>query len=208
MDWITTFLGATRTRILTLLRRSSATIGEMAEAVGITGNAVRGHVAALERDGLVREAGSAASTGGKPAQLYDLTSEGEELFPKAYVFLLRELVGALHDRDGPEATRALLAEIGRRAAGEQDHDAQPEARIESAAEALRALGAAVQVEPLEGAWEIRGYGCPLSAVVKEEPIICTAARELVASRVGCPTEELCDRTSDRPRCRFRIVTDG
>ena len=37
MDWITTLLGSTRAQILTLLRRSTSTIGDLAGSVGIGG---------------------------------------------------------------------------------------------------------------------------------------------------------------------------
>jgi len=205
MDWIASFLGGTRARILTLLRRSATTIGDLAQAVGITGNAVRGHVAALQRDGLVRETGTAPSTGGKPAQLYDITPEGEELFPKAYAFVLRELIQVLKDRDGQGATVELLQQVGRRTAesvGRRGDDA--DARVAAAADVLRSIGGDVSVRRIEGGWEIRGFGCPLSAVVLREPDACCLAQGLVADVTGAEVVECCDRTGARPRCTFQV----
>ena len=40
-----------------LLRRASRTVEELAQALGLTDNAVRAHLATLERDGLVRQGG-------------------------------------------------------------------------------------------------------------------------------------------------------
>ena len=46
--------GNTRRRIVTLLRQSGLTANEIAAHLGLTHNAVRGHLAALLREGLVR----------------------------------------------------------------------------------------------------------------------------------------------------------
>jgi DNA-binding transcriptional ArsR family regulator len=80
------FFESTRGRIVVLLRRSGRTVEELARALGLTDNGVRAHLAVLERDGIARQRGSVrrGSGGGKPAYVYELTSEAEELFPKAY----------------------------------------------------------------------------------------------------------------------------
>lgn len=205
MDWVSTFLGGTRARILELLRRSTSTIGDLAESVGVTGNAVRGHLAALQKDGLVREVGSARSTGGKPAQLYDLTPQGEEAFPKAYAFVLRELVRGLEERDGRDATIDLLRTVGRSAAGAGGApSADRGARVVAAAELLRSVGGDVTVTRVEGGWEIRGFGCPLSAVVVAQPDACCLTEGLVAGVTGAAVEERCERSDGRARCAFLV----
>jgi predicted ArsR family transcriptional regulator len=83
-NWLLRLTGDTRMEMLRLLRRSRQTITSLADALRLTDNAVRSHVAALERDGIVEHVGTQRDTGGKPARVYDLTGAGEELFPKAY----------------------------------------------------------------------------------------------------------------------------
>lgn len=206
MDWIMSFLGDTRARILGLLRRSASTIGDLAEAVGVTGNAVRGHVAALQKDGLVREAGTAPSTGGKPAQLYDLTPTGEEVFPKAYALVLQTLIGKLEERDGRDATVEILREVGRTAAGSAGRGvADLASRVAAAADVLRSIGGDVRVTRLDDGWEIRGFGCPLSAVVVNEPDACCLAQGLVSDVTGAEVLERCDRSGGRARCGFMVL---
>jgi predicted ArsR family transcriptional regulator len=205
LDWVARFLGATRARLLELLRRSAAPISDLADALGITGNAVRGHVAALQRDGLVSEAGMAPSAGGKPAQLYTLTAEGEELFPKAYAVVLTQVIEALRERDGDEATADFLNRVGRRAAGGASAPDEPIAeRVASAADALRALGGDVQIVPVQDGWELRGFGCPLSAVVLREPEACRLAQGILEQVTHARVTECCDRSGERPRCAFRV----
>ena len=54
------------------------------------------------------------SGGGKPAYVYELTSEAEDLFPKAYEPALGRLLDVLAERLGPEESEALLRSVGRR----------------------------------------------------------------------------------------------
>jgi predicted ArsR family transcriptional regulator len=98
------FFGSTRGRMVTLLRRRGQTVDELAAEVGLTNNGVRAHLATLERDGLVTQQGSVRSSSGsgKPAYVYELTSEAEDLFPKAYEPTLRQLLDVLSDQLGPE----------------------------------------------------------------------------------------------------------
>ncbi len=91
---------------------------------------MRTHIAALERDGIVEHVGTQRDTGGKPARVYALTGEGEELFPKAYALVLGELVEELARRDGWERVTTLLRAVGQRAASA----------------ALRSLGGDVEIQ--------------------------------------------------------------
>jgi predicted ArsR family transcriptional regulator len=206
MDWTGTFLGDTRAEILRRLRRSRSTIGELADALGVTGNAVRGHLTTLQRDGLVHDVGARPSTGGKPAQLYELTPAGEELFPKAYGPVLQALIRTLRERDGDATTVELLRGAGRTAApfSADNGDTPPEERMRNAADALKTLGGDVEVERVEDGWLIRGFGCPLSAVVKNEPDACRIAEGLVSELTGAHVEERCDRRGTRACCAFFV----
>ena len=101
-----------------LLRHSGRTVEELARALGLTDNGVRAHLTVLERDGIARQRGSVrrGSGGGKPAYVYELTSEAEELFPKAYEPVLGRLLDVLGERLGLEESEALLRSVGRRLA--------------------------------------------------------------------------------------------
>lgn len=203
MNWFDKLAGGTRGRLLRLLRRSENTISGLAAELGISDNAVRTHVASLQRDGMVDEAGVLRSTGGKPAQLYRISAEAEELFPKAYALVLSELVRTLEEREGRDAVIGLLREVGSRAAAHAGGAADSEARVAAAAAVLRALGGDVEVEREGDGWRIRGFGCPLSAVVSEHPLVCSLAESLVEEITGRPTRERCER-GDRPRCSFCV----
>jgi predicted ArsR family transcriptional regulator len=205
--WNERFFESSRGRILALLRRGSRTVEELAAALGVSDNAVRPHLAALERDGIVRQHGvrPVGPAGGKPAYAYEVATEAERLFTKAYIPVLTQLVSALEDRMTPDELTALLGDVGRRlAATGATPTGDLRTRAEAAAAVLTELGGVVDVEEENGALALRGYACPLADAVRAHPSTCHAAESLVAELVGRPVHECCEK-GDRPRCRFVIT---
>jgi predicted ArsR family transcriptional regulator len=196
--------------VVTLLRRAGFTVDELARELGLTNNGVRAHLAILERDGIVRQSGVVRreSGGGKPAYVYELTPEAEDLFPKAYEPTLSRLLDALSDQLGPEESEALLRSVGRRLAEEHSTRADgAHARLESAVEALNELGGLAELEEHDGGLVIRGYSCPLAGVTPEHPEVCRMAETMITELAGVPVHERCDR-GERPRCCFEIASSG
>ena len=205
--WDDRFFETTRGRILAHLRRGSRTIEELAASLGLTDNAVRTHVAALERDGVVQQRG-VRPTRGKPAFAYEVAPEADRLFTKAYVPVLTRLVEVLEERMTPGELEALLREVGRRlAAAKSPLPRRLRDRAEAAASVLTELGGVVDVEQNGGRITLRGFSCPLADAVRAHPITCRAAESLVAELVGVPVRERCDR-GPRPRCCFEILADA
>jgi predicted ArsR family transcriptional regulator len=208
--WDRKFFQSTRGRVVTLLRRASFTVDELARELDLTDNGIRAHLAVLERDGLVRQRGSVrrSSGGGKPAYVYELTQEGEDLFPKAYEPTLRRLLDVLSDQLGPEESGTLLRSVGRRLGEEHSTRADgAHARLETAVEVLNELGGLAELEERDGAVFIRGYSCPLAGVTPDHPEVCRMAEALVAEVAGVPVHERCDR-GERPRCCFEVASAG
>jgi predicted ArsR family transcriptional regulator len=202
------FFESTRGQIVTLLRRSGRTVEDLARPLSLTDNGVRAHLAVLERDGIVRQRGSVRRScgGGKPAYVYELTQEAEDLFPKAYEPTLHRLLDVLSDQLGPEEAEALLRSVGRRLAEEHSVRAtDARARLEVAVEVLNELGGLAELEERDGALVIRGYSCPLAGVTPDHPEVCRMAETLIAELAGVPVHERCDR-SERPRCCFEIAS--
>jgi len=191
--------------MVTLLRRSGRTVEDLARALGLTNNGVRAHLAVLERDGIVRQRGSVRRGSGKPAYVYELTSEAEDLFPKAYEPALGRLLDVLAERLGLEESEALLRSVGRRLAESKTiPTSSTRVRLEAAAGVLNELGGLAELEEQDGTFVIRGYSCPLAAVTPDHPEACRLAEALVAEVAGVPVREHCDR-SERPRCCFEMV---
>lgn len=202
--WFARLLGETQARMLGLLRRSHQTITGLADALGLTDNAVRMHVAALHRDGIVEHVGTLRDTGGKPARLYGLTREGEELFPKAYALVLGKLLEEIVRTHGRERAVKLLRAVGARAAGSAPRGTNPKRRLEAAAQLFRDLGSDAEVEKTAKGWRLQAYGCPLSAVTVGHPELCELGKALVEEVAGEPVTECCQRGA-HPRCGFEIA---
>ena len=202
--WFARLLGETQARMLGLLRRSHQTITGLADALGLTDNAVRMHVAALHRDGIVEQVGTLRDTGGKPARLYGLTREGEELFPKAYALVLGKLLEEIVRTHGRERAVKLLRAVGAQAAGSAPRGTNPKRRLEAAAQLFRDLGSDAEVEKTAKGWRLQAYGCPLSAVTVGHPELCELGKALVEEVAGEPVTECCQRGA-HPRCGFEIA---
>ena len=201
--WDQRFFASTRGRIVALLRRASRTVEELAQALGLTDNAIRAHLASLERDGLVRQEGVRRGVR-KPSYAYDLTPEADRLFPKPYAPVLGQLLDVLAERLEPAEVEALLRTVGRRlAAREVARAGDLRARLDVAVAALNELGGLAELEEGDGVFVIRGYSCPLAAVTPGHPAVCKLAETLVAEITGVPVRECCDR-GERPRCRFEV----
>jgi predicted ArsR family transcriptional regulator len=197
------FFATTRGRIVALLRGAARTVDELAQTLDVTGNAVRAHLHTLERDGLVEARGIRRGVS-KPAVAYDLTAQAEQLFPKAYEPVLRDLIAVVEERDGRAGAEAMLRETGRRLAAGRRASGDLRARAEAAAALLAELGGAVAVEEHDGRLHLRGRSCPLASTVAEHPITCRLAEALVAEIVDAPVETCCDVGDHRPRCCFAI----
>ena len=199
--WDKRFFASTRGQIVALLRRKIRTVDELAQALDLTDNAIRAHLATLERDGLVRQQGVRRG-GGKPAYAYELTSEAERLFPKPYAPVLRQLLDVLDKRMAPEEVDTLLRRVGHElASGLSVAEGDIRARLEAAVAVLNELGGLAELEERDGAFVIRGYSCPLAAVVPGHPEVCRLAETLVSEVAGVPVKEYCDR-GEPLRCCF------
>ena len=198
------FFESTRGQIVTILRGSTCTVDELAEQLNLTDNAVRSHLATLERDGLVRQTGLRRGAR-KPHFTYALTDEADRLFPKAYDALLNQLIAVLKSRMSPAEMEDVLREVGRAVAGDmpEEKNGSLESRAQRALKVLEAIGGSAQLEIHEDRVVIQGNGCPLAAAVAAHPEVCQLAETLVAEIVKAPVEERCDRTT-RPQCRFEI----
>lgn len=198
------FFDSTRGRIVNLLRGRSRTVNDLNAELGLTDNAVRAHLLSLERDGLVRQSGTQRGHR-KPHFAYELTAEGEHLFPKAYDALINQLISVLKDRLSPNEMTDVLVDVGRSLAAQQSSNGNLslEHRAQHTLKVLETLGGAARLEKEDDKLVISSGSCPLGAAVAEHPEVCRLAEALVAEITGAAVQEKCERNGV-PRCRFEI----
>jgi predicted ArsR family transcriptional regulator len=201
--WSRRFFTGTRGRIVALLRRAARTVDELAAELDLTDNAVRAQLAAMERDGLVRQRGERKGIR-KPAVEYALDPEAETALSRAYVPLVAALVQVLAARLQRAELERLLREAGRQAAEALPQPiGEPEERVRAACRVLDDLGGVTQVEAAGDGWTISSAGCPLAELVGKHPATCLALEALVAELTRLPVREACMR-GERPACRFEL----
>jgi predicted ArsR family transcriptional regulator len=199
--WDRRFFASTRGEVVTLLRRGERTVDELARSLRLTDNAVRAHLAALERDGLVAQSGLRRGAG-KPAFAYRLTPDAERLFPKADAPLLRLLLDVLSERLPDADLDDLLREVGKRAAG-ATAEGDLQTRVEAAVALLTELGGLAESEEVEHGFVIRGLSCPLAAAAPGNPVVCRLAAALLTDVIGVPITDCC-APGTPPRCCFEV----
>jgi predicted ArsR family transcriptional regulator len=203
-------LETTRGKVLALLRVGPKTTDELAAALGLTDNAVRAHLATLERDRLVQSAGERREGKvGKPATLYRITPDVEQLFSKAYLPLLSALLAVLGERLKPRELRPLLRKVGQRLAqGLEQPSGDLAKRVGAASILLNQLGGLSSVEELQAGkhYAIQSRGCPVGVAVRNRPEVCEAMEALVSELTGGRVRSCCDR-GERPSCCFEVRSE-
>jgi DeoR family suf operon transcriptional repressor len=196
-------LSGTRGQIIDLLRRSALTANEIAAKLDLTHNAVRNHLTALQRDGLVREAGLRRG-GTRPPTVYDLVPRADSVFSRAYIPFVAQLLAVLGERMSRPELDDLMLTVGHRLAAEWPRlQGDLRQRVEAASLLLQELGALTEVQDWNGGFILRGYGCLLGEAVHGRPEVCRAMESLIAHLVDARVRECCER-NEHPRCCFEI----
>jgi DeoR family suf operon transcriptional repressor len=199
-------------RVLSLLRRGERTAEELAQRLEVTPNAVRFHLAELQRGGLV-ERRSVRRGPRKPSHAYSLTAAGQALFPKPYDAVLNAVLQDVRDGSGTREIAALFRRLGRRLAAEHVRRFAGLTGGARVAEALSLLGemggaASVAAGSSHGHLAIVGSSCPLGAVVGRHPECCGLFEAFLTEVLpDAEVREACqkDPTQGAPRCRFEIL---
>jgi predicted ArsR family transcriptional regulator len=200
--------GTTRGRIVTLLRGGERSVEQLAAELGLTDNAVRAHLAALQREQIVQAIGVRRDGGvGKPPSLFAIAPEAQPLFSRAYAPVLTALLAEMRALETPDALRRLLKRVGRRLAPRSRARGSLDARVRAASKLLNELGGSTEVVRETDGFVIRGHGCPLSEAVASCPETCSAVEQLLTEVAGTRVVESCDRDGP-PNCQFRVPAPG
>ncbi|MGQ0640454.1 MAG: helix-turn-helix transcriptional regulator [Gemmatimonadaceae bacterium] len=199
-------LSPARFAVIDAVRRGHHTVNALASALGVSDNAVRMQLSALERDGfLVRRGVVHSGRAGQPAAEYELSRSGEDALSRAYRPVLTALVSAIGKRLDPRALRNLFADAGRTAAPEPHVPsiASLATRATACVGLVESLGGTATVRVTRGQAILEGAGCPLSSAVREEPATCFIMESLLAQHAGLRARQRCTH-GEQPCCRFEL----
>jgi predicted ArsR family transcriptional regulator len=193
---------------LLLHNKPGLTVEALMRALGVSRNAVRQHLAALERDGAVAK-GPTQPTGGRPEQVYVITPDGQELFPRRYSWFSELLMRALEAQLGQDKAGAQLEEMGRavgedlRARGPADGDLR--ARVEALSGTMAELGYEAKAVSEEGAPQIEAQNCVFHQLAMQHPQICRFDLALMAASTGAVVEHRACMARGDAKCCFRFA---
>ncbi len=198
----------TRGRIIELLLKDRRTVEGLAEALGVTRNAVRSQIALLQREEVVEVQGQLKGSR-RPAAVYGIRAGAEVGSSRAYPVVLSALVRVLGDRLPPRQFGSIMKEVGQgMAAAVPRPVGNARERAAGAVNVLRSLGSLAEMSEKGGKIVIRGNGCPISRAVQADVRSCKAMESFLGTLTGLPVTERCEH-GDRPGCRFEInVTQG
>lgn len=204
-----------RQSILDIVKRERAvSIVRLAELLGVTYEAIRQHMIAMEEEGwiarrVVRSPDHTAADG-RPAATYSLTRDGEHRFAKRYDELAAMLVASVVETAGDDALHAVLGAI-------------TDARVRQWEPLLRGRTLDRRVELLRGFYvdgdpymesasegedvALVEHNCPYLDVAMRHPEICSTTVTALARLVGCAVVREERFQNGDGRCRFRFLLD-
>ena len=198
--------------VQTLLRAllaaaQGATVDTLCAALGVSHNAVRQHLSALIRAGLV-ERGEARPSGGRPQMRYLLTSSGRDLFPRNYGLIAGGILERLYSTIGKAGVQGMLVDLGREfgaAAAERVATTDIGEAAANLADQLDALGYEARAIRRDGETQIEAYNCVFHALAKAHPEVCRFDLAFMQTASGRPVQHLECIVRGGAACRFRLV---
>lgn len=202
-------LPATRRDILLLLKqRGEARASELAEALGVTVSGIRQHLAGLTDAGLCRHR-EVRDGPGRPKHLYSVTQKAEDLFPRSYGDLTREVLDTVADED-PELVERIFERRRRRRASEaavRMAGRDFPGRVAELARILDEDGYLADFEALgDGTFRITEHNCAIFAVARHYGGLCTA--EISFLRDALPdarVDRVAHMMAGAHTCAYRIT---
>ncbi|MCE7793035.1 transcriptional regulator [Salipaludibacillus sp. CUR1] len=201
---------STRDQILSLLKKKKQmTVSTIAKELSITEMAVRRHLNTLERDNVV-ETTLLRQAMGRPTNVYQLSTSGQELFPRNYGELTIDLLRTIQEKEGLAKVKELF-----------DHrkdklklrfekrmflkDFQSKVLELQKIQNEQGFMAEVNQEP-DGSYTFKQFNCPIAAVAKEFPVVCAAEMQLFKEllETGDIQCERCMSAGQEQHCYYKI----
>ena len=207
------FRGVRADLLVALKKSQPLTAHQLGEQFGLTANALRRHLTALEEDGLVcylREVHGV----GAPVFSFSLTDAGEALFPRGYVGMLATALKSIRASGGESAVKSVLESEWHQLADEAEpvllHMPLGE-RVALVAELLTSKGymadvleVAIPGEP--AVFTLRMHNCAIHEIAEQFPEACEAEARFVERLLGVPLVRGAHRLQGCSRCEYGVTS--
>ncbi len=191
-----------------LFQKNGLTIDELANKLGITRTAVQQHALTLEQGGYI-EKGNLTNTGGRPGQVYILSKNGIELFPKQYSWFAELLLKSIKDQLGSPGLEEKLKEIGKGLAQNLKPKLQGLSLIEKIKEVsniMQTLGYKTELELKDGEElpVLKAHNCIYHHLAQDFEEVCQLDCALLESLLDKEIEHEECMVRDGNVCKFKI----
>ncbi len=196
--------------LLHLKRETGATVGELAEVLGYSLNAVRHHLKELEAEGVIGYDRTPQGVGA-PAHTYRLTPKGHALFPDRYERTIVSLLDHLVATSGRDAAVALLEQQYHALAERLEVETRgvsDERRGEVVARVLDAEGYMATWAHASTEGLLTEHHCPHRLIAERFPEVCAAEERFLARVFAAPIERRSRIAGGCGTCSYVVALSG
>jgi DeoR family suf operon transcriptional repressor len=193
-----------------LEHKSGATLEELVSAVGLSRTAVNQHLIALEKDGNLRKAPS-RRTRGRPQNVYVLTEQGANLFPKQYSWFSSLLLQTLRQQVGEGQVSQYMYDLGVKLSAGLIPRLVGMNRAERIAEIVKIMnetGFVARTTTPAGSDKlprVECRNCVYHDLSKQYPEVCRFDIGFISGLMGAEVEHESCMQRGGDACRFRFV---
>jgi predicted ArsR family transcriptional regulator len=198
-------VGQTQRALLQALLRNKTglTVDQLTEALGVSRNAVRQHLAALEQLGWVVR-GPRRASGGRPEQLYVLSETGFELFPRQYSWFSELLLDMVRNAVGNEGMAERLGEMGRSIGDSLRKSGTAADRVKAVSDKMVELGYDANVKTEGPRPVIEAHNCVFHQLAMKSPEICKFDIAMLEGATGAAVEHTKCMARGDAKCCFEF----
>lgn len=207
----TDVMSDTRQKLLNelLQHKTGMTVDEFIGATGLSRTAVNQHLAVLERANLISKA-AARKTAGRPVQVYVLTEQGTNQFPKQYSWFSAMLVSTLREEMGPERLDNYMFNLGMKTSAALIPRLVGKTRVERISEIVRIMNEvgfrAMEIDSggIGKLPRVECTNCVYHDLTKDYPEVCRFDIGFLSGLMGTEVEHQTCMQRGSDTCRFRF----
>src|SRR6266705_3679021 len=201
------FSSAKKQILLTLKRRCSVSLSDMAEELRISKMAALKHLNVLEGKGLVERSFKAGGRG-RPRAFFNLSKNSVTLFPEAYTHMTLCALNFIEERLGREAVVRLLKQRAQEVLDANRNRIPDSGLKERVGELVKIRDEGGYMADMGNArknvGEMLEHNCPIMPVAEPFPEACRVEREMFQNLIGADVETSHRVVAGDPVCRFLI----